>query len=171
MDGITGMAGNGPSTGIKKQCGLLAASVDGVALDAVAAHLMGFRENDVDMIRFAGERGLGKWHVRDIEVLGDSLESCLQEDFPLPSNHLTKFVPQFLADLFGGFVWVKPVADPGVCTGCGICAASCPVNAIEMRNNKPVMDYKTCINCLCCDESCPEGAIEQKRSWLARQIS
>jgi len=170
MDGILGMEGNGPATGILRQTGLILASADGVALDAVAAALMGFKEDEIDAIRFAGERGIGQSRLSAIEVLGETLENVRFHDFKLPSNHLMKLVPMWTVRWAGRFIWVHPKADLGKCTGCGICAHACPVQAIGMVEGRPVTDYKKCINCLCCNESCPEGAVIQELSWLARHF-
>jgi uncharacterized protein (DUF362 family)/Pyruvate/2-oxoacid:ferredoxin oxidoreductase delta subunit len=170
MDGILGMEGNGPATGDLRWTGLVIVSADGVALDTVAAALMGFKENEVDMIRIAGEKGLGQNRLKAIEVAGETLESTRFHDFKLPSNHLMKLVPQFLVRWAGRFIWVHPKADLEKCTGCGICTHACPVNAISMINERPVTDYDKCINCLCCNESCPEGAVIQELSWLARRF-
>ena len=171
MDGVLGMQGNGPATGDLRNVGLILASADGVALDAVASHIMGFKENEIDMIRIGAESGLGESRLQQIEILGESLNSVRFDDFSLPSNRLIKLVPQFLVRWLSRFVWVRPRADLEKCTGCGICAQSCPVAAIKMVDGVPVTDYRLCINCLCCNESCPESAVIQEMSWLARRVS
>jgi ferredoxin len=79
-------------------------------------------------------------------------------------------MPRFLFRWLSRFVWVRPRADLEKCTGCGICAQSCPVEAIQMVDGVPVTDYQLCINCLCCNESCPEGAMIQEMSWIARRL-
>jgi uncharacterized protein (DUF362 family)/Pyruvate/2-oxoacid:ferredoxin oxidoreductase delta subunit len=170
MDGIVGMEGNGPSTGDLRKVGLVLASEDGVALDAVASHLMGFKQGKVDAIRIAGERGVGESRIENIDILGESLDAALLDDFKLPSNYLIKLVPQFLVRWAGQLIWVRPYADLDKCTACGVCVKNCPVQAIRMEDGHPEMDYRVCINCLCCNESCPEGAVLHQKSWLAKRV-
>ena len=45
------------------------------------------------------------------------------------------------------------------CTGCGICAAICPVNNIEMSNGGPQWSEE-CQQCLACLNWCPQRVIE-----------
>jgi len=47
------------------------------------------------------------------------------------------------------------------CTGCGTCAAVCPVDNIIMDKGKPQWQHR-CENCLACVNFCPENAIENE---------
>lgn len=47
------------------------------------------------------------------------------------------------------------------CIGCGKCKKLCPVNNIEIKDNKPIFKDK-CISCLACIHNCPKRAIESK---------
>ena len=49
------------------------ASGDMVAIDAVAAKMMGFDPLSIKFIRLAHERGLGCGDLRDIEVIGEDI--------------------------------------------------------------------------------------------------
>lgn len=71
MDGTT--AGNGPGPRIMQPMtkNILLASADQVAIDAVAAKLMGFNPMDIKYIRLADEEGLGVGRPEEIEVVGD----------------------------------------------------------------------------------------------------
>jgi len=52
------------------------------------------------------------------------------------------------------------LADQNSCTGCGACAASCPLHCITMQADRegfryPVIDMDRCISCRRCEAACP----------------
>ena len=71
MDGST--AGNGPGPRIMYPTtkNVILASADQVAIDAVAAKMMGFDPMTIDYIRIAHEQGLGVGDPSEIEIVGD----------------------------------------------------------------------------------------------------
>jgi uncharacterized protein (DUF362 family) len=72
MDGTFAGDGPGPRCMIPHVKNVLLASQDQVAIDAVAAKLMGFDPlKDCKFIRLAHDLGLGCGDVRDIEIVGD----------------------------------------------------------------------------------------------------
>ncbi len=73
MDGTTAGNGPGPRTMTPEVKNVILASADQVAIDAVAAKLMGFDPFSIDYIRLAHEKGLGVGDVREIEVVGDDV--------------------------------------------------------------------------------------------------
>jgi uncharacterized protein (DUF362 family) len=70
MDGTTAGSGPGPRTLIPHQKDVILASVDQVAIDAVAARMMGFDPMQIRYIAHATERGLGQGDPREIEIVG-----------------------------------------------------------------------------------------------------
>lgn len=72
MDGTTAGNGPGPRTMLPFVKNVILASSDQVAIDAVAAKLMGFDPMSIKYIRLAHEGGLGAGDPRDIEVVGDT---------------------------------------------------------------------------------------------------
>lgn len=52
------------------------------------------------------------------------------------------------------------------CVKCGVCAAKCPVGAIDAKDPKRV-DKKRCISCMRCVAVCPHGARRVNRLMLA----
>jgi ferredoxin len=45
------------------------------------------------------------------------------------------------------------------CTACGECVESCPLGAIEVKENLAVVDPDTCGDCGACLDTCPSQAI------------
>jgi uncharacterized protein (DUF362 family) len=70
MDGTTAGSGPGPRTLIPHQKDVILASNDMVAIDAVAAKMMGFDPMSICYINHATQRGLGQGDPREIEIVG-----------------------------------------------------------------------------------------------------
>ena len=50
--------------------------------------------------------------------------------------------------------------DPALCTGCGACAAACPMHILEVRDGRSVMTKsRLCLECGSCLRACPQHAI------------
>ena len=73
MDGTVAGDGAGPRTMIPRIKNLLLAASDSVAIDAIAARLMGFDPMTIPFIRMAHERGLGVGDPRQIDIVGDDV--------------------------------------------------------------------------------------------------
>jgi uncharacterized protein (DUF362 family) len=73
MDGTVAGDGAGPRTMIPRIKNLILAATDSLAIDAIAARLMGFDPMSIPFIRMAHERGLGIGDPRDIELIGDDV--------------------------------------------------------------------------------------------------
>jgi len=73
MDGTTAGNGAGPRMVQPLVKNVILASADQVAIDAVAAKLMGFDPLGIKYIRLAHERGLGVGDPREIELVGDDV--------------------------------------------------------------------------------------------------
>jgi uncharacterized protein (DUF362 family) len=75
MDGTVAGDGAGPRTMIPRVKNLILAATDSVAIDAIAAKLMGFDPMSIPFLRMAHERGLGIADPRDIELVGDDVSA------------------------------------------------------------------------------------------------
>jgi uncharacterized protein (DUF362 family) len=73
MDGTTAGDGAGPRMIRPIEKNVILASADQVAIDAVAAKLMGFDPMSIQYIRLAHEHGLGCGDPRQIELVGDDI--------------------------------------------------------------------------------------------------
>lgn len=72
MDGTTAGNGPGPRTMLPVVKNVILASADQVAIDAVAAKIMGIDPMGIKYIRLAHEKGLGVGNPREIEIVGDT---------------------------------------------------------------------------------------------------
>ncbi len=73
MDGTVCGDGAGPRTMIPRIHNFLLASSDSVALDAVAAQMMGYDPMSIPYLRMAHERGLGVANLKDVEIVGEQV--------------------------------------------------------------------------------------------------
>jgi uncharacterized protein (DUF362 family) len=72
MDGTTAGNGTGPRIMQPVKKNVFLASGDQVAVDAVAAKIMGFDPMQIKYLRLAHERGLGTARPEEIEIVGDT---------------------------------------------------------------------------------------------------
>ncbi len=171
MDAVAAMEGNGPANGRLRPVGLIIASTDPVAVDAVGCRIMGIDPRAVDHVRMAEEAGLGNAGPQRIEILGEALEEFVCPDFDVAARQLGQNVPRFVMRLAKNLVVSKPVIDPDVCIRCGQCADACPTtppSLVQTHHDVPRYNYAACIRCYCCPETCPRGAISIRTAPLSR---
>ena len=100
MDGTTAGNGPGPRTMYPEIKNVILASGDQVAIDAVAAKLMGFDPLSISYIRLAHEAGLGIGDPREIELVGDSDLTNESWNFRVGDNGASRV---------GDIVWFGPL--------------------------------------------------------------
>jgi uncharacterized protein (DUF362 family)/Pyruvate/2-oxoacid:ferredoxin oxidoreductase delta subunit len=157
VDSVVGMEGNGPAGPDLRNIGLVLASDNGVAMDAVIATMMGLEPGRLRSLQKAKEKGLGDYDLGTIEVIG---ELRRLPDFKLPP--LGGEANLHDANLQGTLLsrtLLRPRVDPQLCTGCATCVNQCPVSALSIVDGIPQVATTTCISCFCCQEICPEKAI------------
>lgn len=99
MDGTTAGSGAGPRTMTPHKKDLILASADQVAVDAVAAKIMGFEPMTIKYIRLGHQAGLGCGHVNQIEVVGEDI-SKMNFGFTVGDN---------MASRVGDIFWFSPL--------------------------------------------------------------
>jgi uncharacterized protein (DUF362 family)/Pyruvate/2-oxoacid:ferredoxin oxidoreductase delta subunit len=158
MDAVVGMEGNGPASPDLRDIGLILASDNAVAMDAVVAIMMGCEPGRLQFLRKAKETGLGNYDLRTIEVIGELKEL---PNFKLPPlSGASTLNNEAMQAVIHNRTILRPQADSELCTGCGACIDQCTVSALSMSDdNIPRVDADTCIACFCCQELCPEKAI------------
>jgi uncharacterized protein (DUF362 family)/NAD-dependent dihydropyrimidine dehydrogenase PreA subunit len=160
VDAVIGMEGNGPASPDLRNIGLILASDNAVALDAVIATMMGIEPGRLRFLQKAKQVGLGDYELSTTEVIGELKQL---PDFKLPPlGGEAIFRNEALQEVIHSRTIVRPQADPELCTGCGTCVDQCPVSALSMAGDLPQVDADTCITCFCCQEICPEKAITLK---------
>ena len=89
MDGTFAGDGPGPRCMVPYVKNVILASRDQVAIDAVAARLMGFDPMKIRYIRLAHEAGLGVGDVREIDIVGDTTAAAENWNFVGPFRRMT----------------------------------------------------------------------------------
>ena len=89
MDALVAQEADHATEGRPVEMGLILASTDAVALDAVAGAVMGLDQDEVDTTRLAGEAGLGEADLSKIEVVGEQIES-VRRPFARPDIELSE---------------------------------------------------------------------------------
>src|SRR6266853_2235232 len=100
MDGTTAGNGPGPRTMFPEIKNVVLASGDQVAIDAVAAKLMGFDPLSIEYIRRAHDAGLGVGDPREIELIGDTDLTNESWNFRVGDNGASRV---------GDLVWFGPL--------------------------------------------------------------
>ncbi|NPU99644.1 MAG: DUF362 domain-containing protein [Candidatus Omnitrophica bacterium] len=89
MDGTFAGDGPGPRCMVPHEKNVILASADPVAIDAVAARLMGFDPMQIKYIRLAHDLGLGCGDPKQIEIVGDLQAAEENWQFEGPFKNLT----------------------------------------------------------------------------------
>ena len=157
VDAVVGMEGNGPASPDLRNIGVLLASDNAVAVDAVIATMMGCDPGRLRFLQKAKEVGLGDYDLGTIEIVG---ELKRLPDFKLPPLGGEALLRnEALQSMIHNRAVLRPQAETEKCTGCGTCVDHCPVSALSMIADIPQVNANACIACFCCQEMCPEKAI------------
>ncbi len=157
VDAVVGMEGNGPASPDLRDIGLLLASDNGVAIDAVIATMMGVDPARLRFLQRAKEAGLGDYDPASIEVIGELKPLAGFKLPPLGGEAILR--NEAMQSIINSRTLLRPKADPDKCTSCGTCIDHCPVSALSLAGAIPQVDPDRCIACFCCQEMCPEKAI------------
>lgn len=153
-DGILAMEGQGPTNGRPRQVGLVAASADLVALDAVMASAISMPP--VALLQAAQRRGLGLADLDQITVQGPSIAEVR---VPLELAEQTR-AKNGLAGLIKYGVrhyGVYPRLNPERGEELRTLQELCPVEAIDLTGRPRIR--RRCVRCMSCVESCTTDAV------------
>ena len=174
LDAVTCMEGNGPGAGTPADRHFIAGGTDALALDNVAAKVLGVDPDTLPLIKRAKARGL----LADPATVDipDDLPVC--EPLALPDRPVLDMaqmqlgvgIPKLLQKPLYKLLVVNPVLDPAKCVGCGVCVKMCPPKSLKLVDSRPAFDLPHCIRCFCCQEHCPKGAIEPRMTRTMRFV-
>ncbi len=159
VDAILAMDGEGPAGGNPYKLGIVVASSDAVAADAVLSKIVGLDPFQVISTRQAHCQGLGQADINQINIVGESLESVSVLDFKLPKILALYRLPNFITKSLLRFIPLIMGVDRARCNSCLMCKNICPQQAITQVGKIIKIDFRRCILCLCCSEVCPNNAI------------
>ena len=131
MDGTVCGDGAGPRTMIPREQNFILASADSVAIDSVAAKMMGYNPMEIPYIRMCDEMGLGAGNPDNIQIIGENIDSVnfgfttkksfviwgdqmLRKGFlrflekPLLHSPLVVWAP-FASNLYHDFLWYPTI--------------------------------------------------------------
>ncbi len=171
MDGILGMEGDGPSSGVARKFNTVFASSNAIDMDIVISYLLRKDKYKNDPWPEAiSERGL----VIDFdkEIIPDWVLENFQ-DVKTPrvdkaSNLIDRRLPEPISKFIEKFIRPEPIILDN-CIACGICAKNCPAKVITIKD-KAEINLSGCIRCFCCQELCPHNAVEIKYPLLGKLI-
>ena len=159
MDAILGMQGNGPASKDLRHIGLIMASDNAVAIDAVMARMVGLEPDALPVLALAASQELGSFEQDDIRIDG---EFRPLHDFKLPPMPESGYAGPGLKQFMDKALSASPVVNGDLCIACGECVAICPGKALSMQDGLPRVDLRKCIKCYCCQELCPQKSIQLK---------
>ena len=178
LDGIIAMEGNGPKSGEPYKMNTLIMGQCLTAVDSTAVRLIGY-DNPLDtpVLKEAYDSKWGAVLPKDINILGEDLESMKAKDFKLcRKGGNFYFINPRVTNFLRGMIAPNPTLIKDKCIGCSRCAEVCPEKpgALEMVKQgdklNPKWNMSECIRCFCCQELCPVGAIETKYSNLGKLL-
>ena len=159
IDAVVAMQGEGPSGGPPYELGLVLASADAVAADAVVSKIIGLDPLSVPSTKHAYLNKLGQADLSKVEIAGEAIDDVKAERFELPKIMGLYKVPNFLLKALLRFIPLMLTVKAEKCDNCLMCVKICPQKAISCEKGRMKIDSKKCILCLCCSEMCPNNAV------------
>lgn len=169
VDAIVGMEGDGPGSGDPVHIGVLLAGADPLAVDTVAADLVGISPEQNWPQKIAQQTGRYGSRILEVEMVGDDLDALRPQSFrPSKVADVNFGLPPFLKNRLRRSLTALPVVSRDRCEACGLCVKHCPPKAMRLTDDQLHIDYKRCIGCFCCQELCPHAALQTRQGLLLK---
>ena len=154
--------------------GLILGGTDAVALDTLAAHVVGYDDLTIWTSIHGSAVGLGSNQLDRIIVRGEDWSSLPKTRLLHPAPelpHSESLASRLTRRINNTILRRRPVISIQACTGCGACANRCPVGAIRPRDHgKFSIELSTCADCGCCLRVCDVGAVRSEFVGIGRLL-
>ncbi|MCC8181203.1 MAG: DUF362 domain-containing protein [Planctomycetes bacterium] len=174
LDGVVGMDETGPSSGRARPVGVVAASADPWAVDAVMMDMVGIDRERLPVLAAAAKFGPYEW--QELRVVGEKPESLRPDDWRLPNSRTLQMHGGFienrlprLAKFLRSHISPIPAANAD-CTACGHCVAICPARAMRLESGRLLIDADACIRCYCCHELCQHEGMDMRSDGVVARL-
>jgi ferredoxin len=165
LDGILAMEGQGPGKGgVPRELGVVLASTDVFAVDAVVCRMLSLKEHDLPTNRIASKLRMMPENI----AIDGALPAIRDMRFPVMTPLV--FGPEGLHGFMRKHLAQRPVCDTALCRHCAECWRYCPAGAITPAQKGLTFDYEACIRCYCCIEVCPYGALSAKETAAGKIV-
>lgn len=165
VDGIVGMDGNGPANGNTVRPGIIAASLNGYALDHFCADYVQISLENLPFLRIAEERG---YYSGTYETEGEPGNF----KYRMPQSNTFKSPLRFASNkIVKNLTSSYPYIIMKTCRKCLACKNICPADAIIIKEGIPFIRKRKCLACYCCSEACPYDSIGVKISPAERLLN
>lgn len=162
MDAITSLDGGPSALGKPVNTGYIFASENPLALDVVAASMIGYDPDTVPMLRQAKDRQMLQ-SFNDIELIGSVSPCHFRSLVGMKKEHHYNS-----SSILAKHTYVNLKINQEICTGCRKCMEVCPVDAIHTRDGIFIIDQGKCINCYRCPYVCSAKAVVTVPTFMNR---
>ena len=109
--------------------------------------------------------------IRNAEPEIDRIAGLIAEGKPIPDRKVSavdRMKSSIVNPVFYKlFVKADAFYADDACTGCGLCAGTCPLNNVKLKDKKPFWG-KHCTHCMACISYCPVQAIEYGKKSIGK---
>ncbi|AMV72855.1 DUF362 domain-containing protein [Desulfuromonas carbonis] len=169
VDAVVAMEGDGPGSGDPVLVGALLAGANPLAVDTVAAALLGLGPKVNWTQKVASQSGREGSDLAGVDIFGAVLEELQVSQFrPARTTDVNFGLPAFIRRPLKNALTARPSPDHTKCVRCGLCVEHCPPQAMQITDEALEIDYARCIRCFCCQELCPHGALLTEQGLLLR---